>query len=92
MLSWFVPWETRVKFFPGTDNNANSIDFSNYDHEVKRANSIDYDVGITVSRDLDHGSIEASGVWANRDFDVSRQYDSGENAQMACLLQPEKTP
>ena len=55
------------------DNNGNSIDFSNYDHEVKRANSIDYDVGITVSRDLDHGSIEASGVWANRDFGVSQQ-------------------
>ena len=55
------------------DNNSNSIDFSNYDHEVRRANSIDYDVGVTVTRELDHGSIEAGGVWANRDFGPSRQ-------------------
>ena len=53
------------------DNNANSIDFSNFDHEVRRANSIDYEVGVTVIRELDHGSIEANGGWNYRDFGVS---------------------
>ena len=53
------------------DNNANSIDFSNFDHEVRRSNSLDYEVGATVIRELDHGSLEAKGRWNYRDFGAS---------------------
>lgn len=60
------------------NNNGNSVDLERLDRETRRADSGDFSINMGVTRQLPHGSLEASTGFSSRDFAV-RGLNDGRN-------------
>lgn len=59
-------------------NNGNTVDLERLDRETRRADSGDFAIDFGVTRQLPHGSLEASTGFSSRDFAV-RGLNDGRN-------------
>lgn len=70
----------KTKFRFSTDyfhNSGNSLDFADFDREVRAAESDDYSFAFSAVRQLPHGSIEVGTGYSLRDFEAGTLLNDG---------------
>lgn len=70
--------KTKVRFATSYfHNSGNSLDFADFDREVRAAESDDFGFDLSVVRQLPHGSIEVGTGYSLRDFEAGTLLNDG---------------